>query len=473
MTIDNGFDEFVEDSKSDEEIIEDLLQSVESVEAVQLTEKRLATVAIIGRPNVGKSTLVNRILGHREAVVEDKPGVTRDRIFYRTEWSGHEFLVIDTGGYESKTEGLSKSIREQVEFTIALADILILVVDVSVGAQRDDEILIQLARKSNKPTILVANKVDDETKELSVGSLWSLGLGEPYPVSALHGRGSGELLDKVVASIATIDPTTLFHSSIPRISLVGKPNVGKSSLLNQLTGTQRAVVHDVAGTTVDPIDEKVSLGDRDWMLVDTAGIRKRYSHAEGQEYYAVLRTNAAIERSDIVLMLIDGSEAIAEQDQRILSFIEESGRALILVINKWDLVDEDRRTYLEREIELDLAHVSWAPRINLSALTGRNVGKLAPLLENVLAEWNKRIPTGQLNQFLKEIEAAHPHPVRSGKQPRILFATQASTCPPRFVLFATGFIEAGYRRFIERKLREKFGFIGTPLQIGVRMRKRN
>lgn len=473
MTIDNGFDEFVEDSKSDEEIIEDLLQSVESVEAVQLTEKRLATVAIIGRPNVGKSTLVNRILGHREAVVEDKPGVTRDRIFYPTEWSGHEFLVIDTGGYESKTEGLSKSIREQVEFTIALADVLILVIDVSVGAQRDDEILIQLARKSNKPTILVANKVDDETKELSVGSLWSLGLGEPYPVSALHGRGSGELLDKVVASIATIDPTTLFHSSIPRISLVGKPNVGKSSLLNQLTGTQRAVVHDVAGTTVDPIDEKVSLGDRDWMLVDTAGIRKRYSHAEGQEYYAVLRTNAAIERSDIVLMLIDGSEAIAEQDQRILSFVEESGKALVLVINKWDLVDEDRRTYLEREIELDLAHVSWAPRINLSALTGRNVGKLAPLLKNVLAEWNKRIPTGQLNQFLKEIEAAHPHPVRSGKQPRILFATQASTCPPRFVLFATGFIEAGYRRFIERKLREKFGFIGTPLQIGLRMRKRN
>lgn len=473
MSVDNGFDDYVEDSKTDDEIIDDLLHSFENDNKEQSTEKRLATVAIIGRPNVGKSTLVNRILGHREAVVEDKPGVTRDRIFYPTEWNGREFLVIDTGGYESKTEGLSKSIREQVEFTIALADVLVLVIDISVGAQRDDELLIQLARKSHKPTILVANKVDDETKELVVGSLWSLGLGEPYPVSALHGRGSGELLDKVVSSISTIDPSTLFHSSIPRISLVGKPNVGKSSLLNQLTGSQRAVVHDVAGTTVDPIDEKVTLGDRDWMLVDTAGIRKRYSHAEGQEFYAVLRTNAAIERSDIVLMLIDGSEAIAEQDQRILSFIEDSGKALILVINKWDLVDEDRRPYLEREIELDLAHVSWAPRINLSALTGRNVGKLAPLLEAVLEEWNKRIPTGQLNQYLKEIEAAHPHPVRSGKQPRILFATQASTCPPRFILFSTGFIEAGYRRFIERKLREKFGFTGTPLQIGVRMRKRN
>lgn len=473
MTIENGFDDFVEDSKTDEEIIDELLHGVENTNTVQSTERRLATVAIIGRPNVGKSTLVNRILGHREAVVEDKPGVTRDRIFYPTEWNGREFLVIDTGGYESKTEGLSKSIREQVEFTISLADVLVLVIDISVGAQRDDEILIQLARKSHKPTILVANKVDDETKELAVGALWSLGLGEPFPVSALHGRGSGELLDKVVSSISTIDPSTLFHSNIPRISLVGKPNVGKSSLLNQLTGTQRAVVHDVAGTTVDPIDEKVSLGNRDWMLVDTAGIRKRYSHADGQEFYAVLRTNAAIERSDIVLMLIDGSEAIAEQDQRILSFIKDSGKALVLVINKWDLVDEERRPYLEREIELDLAHVSWAPRINLSALTGRSVGKLAPLLETVLEEWNKRISTGQLNQYLKEIEAAHPHPVRSGKQPRILFATQASTCPPRFILFATGFIESGYRRFIERKLREKFGFIGTPLQIGVRMRKRN
>lgn len=473
MSIEERFDEFVDDAKSDQEVIDELSGAIEENAVDSRNERRLATVAIIGRPNVGKSTLVNRILGHREAVVEDKPGVTRDRIFYPTEWNGCEFLVIDTGGYESKTEGLSKSIREQVEFTITLADIIVLVIDVSVGAQQDDEILIQLARRSQKPVILVANKVDDEARELSVGSLWNLGLGEPYAVSALHGRGSGELLDRIVLTISTIDASTLFYSNIPRISLVGKPNVGKSSLLNQLTGQQRAVVHDVAGTTVDPIDEKVSLGDRDWMLVDTAGIRKRYAQADGQEYYAVLRTNAAIERSDIVLMLIDGSEPISEQDQRILSFVEESGRALILVINKWDLVDEDRRIYLEREIELDLAHVAWAPRINVSALTGRNVSKLAQLLESVLLEWNKRIPTGQLNQFLKEIEAAHPHPVRGGKQPRILFATQASTCPPRFILFATGFIEAGYRRFIERRLREKFGFIGTPLQLGVRMRKRN
>lgn len=472
MTIDERFDDFVDESLTDEDVINDLLSDSGIDDETPYSEKRLATVAIIGRPNVGKSTLVNRILGHREAVVEDRPGVTRDRIFYPTEWNGCEFLVIDTGGYESKTEGLSKSIREQVEFTIALADIVVLVIDISVGSQRDDEVLIDLARRSNKPTILVANKVDDETKELLVGTLWNLGLGEPYPVSALHGRGSGELLDKVVDSIATIDAKTLVHSNLPRISLVGKPNVGKSSLLNQLTGMQRAVVHHVAGTTVDPIDEKVSLGDRDWMLVDTAGIRKRYTQAEGQEYYAVLRTNAAIERSDIVLMLIDGSEPISEQDQRILSFVEEAGRSLILVINKWDLVDEERRPYLEREIELDLAHISWAPRINLSALTGRNVGKLAPLLETVLDEWNKRISTGQLNQFIKEVESAHPHPVRSGKQPRILFATQASTCPPRFILFATGFIEAGYRRFIERRLREKFGFTGTPIQIGVRMRKR-
>jgi GTP-binding protein len=467
-----NFDEFIDETISDEEYIQELMQEIDESLPEHHAEKRLATVAIIGRPNVGKSTLVNRILGHREAVVEDKPGVTRDRIFYPAGWTGTDFLVIDTGGYESKAEGLSKSIREQVEFTIALADVVVIVIDISVGAQRDDELLIQLARRSNKPVILVANKVDDENKELSVGTLWNLGLGEPFAISALHGRGSGELLDKLVEVISKIDPQTLYSTNIPRISLVGKPNVGKSSLLNQLTGTERAIVHNVAGTTVDPIDEKVTLGSRDWMLVDTAGIRKRYTQAEGQEYYAVLRTNAAIERSDIVLMLIDGSEPISEQDQRILSFVEESGRALVLVINKWDLVDEDRRMYLEREIELDLAHVAWAPRINLSALTGRNVSKLAPILENVLSEWNKRISTGQLNQYIKEIAAAHPHPVRSGKQPRILFATQASTCPPRFILFATGFIEAGYRRFIVRKLREKFGFIGTPIQVGVRMRKR-
>jgi GTP-binding protein len=256
------------------------------------------------------------------------------------------------------------------------------------------------------------------------------------------------------------------------VALVGKPNVGKSSLLNKLSGQERAVVSEVAGTTVDPVDEIVLLRDREWLFVDTAGIRRRVRVASGHEYYASLRTHAALEKAEVAVVLVDGGEPMSEQDLRITSMVVEAGRALVLAINKWDLVDEERRRYLEREIERDLAPIAWAPRVNVSALTGRSVDKLVPALDAALAGWETRVSTGRLNQFLKELVAAHPHPLRGGKQPRILFGTQAATRPPTFVLFTTGFLEAGYRRFVERRLREEFGFVGTPIRINLRIREK-
>ena len=257
-----------------------------------------------------------------------------------------------------------------------------------------------------------------------------------------------------------------------RVALLGRPNVGKSSLLNRLAGEDRVVVDDVAGTTVDPVDELVELGGSVWRFVDTAGIRRRAAEASGHEYYAVLRTRAALEKAEVAVVLLDAGNPLTEQDQRIISMVVESGRALVLAFNKWDTVDEERRRYLEREIEQDLAHVSWAPRVNVSALTGRAVAKLVPALAAALDGWETRVPTGRLNQFLGELIAAHPHPVRSGKQPRILFGTQAAIRPPTFVLFTSGYLEAGYRRYVERRLRETFGFAGTPIAVNMRVREK-
>lgn len=427
-------------------------------------------VAIVGRPNVGKSTLVNRIIGRREAVVEDKPGVTRDRVAYDADWRGIPFTLLDTGGYEVKAQGMSALIAEQAEVAMAMADVVVLVVDATVGATNDDEAVVRLMRRTKKPVILCANKVDDARTEADAAALWNLGLGEPFAVSALHGRGSGELLDAIVDALPEEGSGTAQHAGPRRIALVGKPNVGKSSLLNALAGEHRAVVSPVAGTTVDPVDELIEIGGRVWRFVDTAGIRRRVAEASGHEYFAVLRTRAALEKAEVALVLVDAGEPLSEQDQRILSMVVESGRAVVLVFNKWDLVDEDRRRELERQYDIDLQQVHWAPRINLVAKTGRNVGKLVPYIERALEGWETRIPTGRLNQFLGELVSAHPHPLRGGKQPRILFGTQAGTRPPTFVLFTSGYLEAGYRRFIERRLREEFGFEGSPVRIQLRIR---
>ncbi|MDK1475652.1 ribosome biogenesis GTPase Der [Streptomyces sp. 549] len=434
----------------------------------------LPVLAVVGRPNVGKSTLVNRIIGRREAVVEDRPGVTRDRVTYEAEWAGRRFKVVDTGGWEQDVLGIDASVAAQAEFAIEAADAVVFVVDASVGATDTDEAVVKLLRRSGKPVVLCANKVDGPSAEADAAMLWSLGLGEPHPVSALHGRGTGDMLDQVLDALPEA-PEQTFGTALGgprRIALIGRPNVGKSSLLNKVAGEDRVVVNEVAGTTRDPVDELIELGGKTWKFVDTAGIRRRVHLVEGADYYASLRTAAALEKAEVAVVLIDVNESISVQDTRIISMAVDAGRALVIAYNKWDTLDDERRFYLEREIERDLVQVQWAPRVNVSARTGRHMEKLVPAIETALAGWEKRVPTGRLNSFLGELVASHPHPVRGGKQPRILFGTQAGTRPPRFVLFASGFLEAGYRRFIERRLREQFDFTGTPVHISVRVREK-
>ncbi|MGV9795105.1 ribosome biogenesis GTPase Der [Gordonia sp. NPDC003422] len=433
--------------------------------------EHMPVLAIVGRPNVGKSTLVNRILGRREAVVEDIPGVTRDRVSYSASWSGRRFTVVDTGGWEPDAKGLQQAVATQAELAMRTADAIVLVVDATVGATATDEAVARVLRRSKTPVILAANKVDSERLEAEAASLWSLGLGEPYPVSAAHGRGAGDLLDIVLDRLPeTPREGGALLGGPRRVALVGKPNVGKSSLLNKLAGAERSVVDNVAGTTVDPVDELVELGGKTWQFVDTAGLRRKVRTASGHEYYASLRTRAALDAAEVAILLIDASEPITEQDLRVLTMIIESGRALVIAFNKWDLVDEDRRYQLDREIDRELARVPWARRVNISAMTGRAVQKLVPALESALESWDKRVSTGPLNNWLKDVIAANPPPLRGGRQPRVMFATQAAVRPPTFVLFTTGFLEAGYRRFLERRLREEFNFDGSPVRINVRVR---
>ena len=433
---------------------------------------QLPTLAIIGRPNVGKSTLVNRILGRREAVVEDVPGVTRDRVSYDAEWNGKHFLVMDTGGWDTKARGLGAQIASQAQRALSEADAVLFVIDATVGATDADEEVAKVLQRADIPVLVVANKADDADTELAAAALWSLGLGEPFPTSALHGRRAGDLLDEIVAMLPEKGKGLSREGGPRRVALLGRPNVGKSSLLNKLAGSERVVVDSVAGTTVDPVDELVDIKGTWWWFVDTAGVRRKAKQSAGHEYYATLRTQSALERSEVAIVLIDSSEPISEQDVRILSMVVETGRALVLAFNKWDLVDEDRRRYLDREIDRDLNRVAWAPRVNVSALTGRHMDKLTTALEQALEGWETRISTGRLNKFLADLAAAHPHPVRGGKQPRVLFATQVAVGPPSFALFTTGFLEAGYRRFIERRLREEFGFAGTPIRLMMRVREK-
>ena len=398
--------------------------------------KPVGVLAVVGRPNVGKSTLVNRILGRRAAVVEDTPGVTRDRVSYDAEWCGTDFKLV--------------------------------------GLTDTDERIVKMLRAAGKPVTLAVNKVDDRESEYLTAEFWKMGLGEPYGISAMHGRGIGELLDAALDSLKKAERTSGFltPSHLRRVALVGRPNVGKSSLLNQLAHEERTVVNDLAGTTRDPVDEVVTVDGEDWLFIDTAGIKRRLHKLSGAEYFSSLRTQAAIERSELALVLFDASQPISDQDLKVMSQAVDAGRCIVLVFNKWDLMDEFDRQRMERLWKTEFNRVTWAQRVNLSAKTGWHTNRLANAMRGALASWDKRIPTGKLNAFLGKIQAAHPHPLRGGKQPRILFATQASTRPPRFVIFATGFLEHGYRRYIERCLREEFGFEGSPIQISVNVREK-
>ncbi|WP_066521080.1 ribosome biogenesis GTPase Der [Curtobacterium ammoniigenes] len=433
----------------------------------------LPVLAIVGRPNVGKSALVNRILGRREAVVQDVPGVTRDRVSYKAEWNNKWFTVVDTGGWEPDAKGINASVAAQAEVAVDLADAVLFVVDVTVGITATDEYVVRMLRSSKRPVIVVANKADDERRDLDASELWNLGLGEPHPVSALHGRGVADLLDVVIATLPDESAVAKQEVGGPRrVAILGRPNVGKSSLLNKAAGEERVVVNDLAGTTRDPVDEQVELGGKIWRFVDTAGIRKRVHLQQGADFYASLRTTAALEKAEVAVVILDVTETISTQDLRIIDLVLESGRALVLAFNKWDMLDDDRRRYLEREIEQDLAHVAWAPRVNISARTGRHLDRLVPALETALESWDTRIPTGKVNAFIAELTQEHPHPVRGGKQPRILFGTQAANRPPTFVLFTTGFLDPQYRRFITRRLREVWGFEGSPIVVNMRVRER-
>lgn len=436
--------------------------------------KSVGVLAIVGRPNVGKSSLVNRILGHRVAVVEDTPGVTRDRVSYDAEWAGTDFKLVDTGGWEVDVEGIDSAIASQAEVAVNLADAVVLVVDGQVGLTNTEERIVKMLRASGKPVTLAVNKIDDRESEYLAAEFWKLGLGEPYAVSAMHGRGVGELLDAAIDSLKKAEKTSgyLTPSHLRRVALVGRPNVGKSSLLNQLANEERTVVNDLAGTTRDPVDEIVSMDGEDWLFIDTAGIKRRQHKLKGAEYYSSLRTQAAIERCELALVLFDASVPISDQDLKVMSSAVDAGRAIVLVFNKWDAMDEFDKQRLERLWATEFDRVTWAQRVNISAKTGWHTNRLTRAMREALQSWDTRVPTGKLNAFLGQLQAAHPHPLRGGKQPRILFATQASTRPPRFVIFATGFLEHGYRRFIERSLREEFGFEGSPIQISVNIREK-
>lgn len=462
----------VDGTWSDEADFAALDARVDEIAADEEAQLAQPVLAVVGRPNVGKSTLVNRILGRREAVVQDVPGVTRDRVAYDAQWSGRRFTLVDTGGWEPGATGLRGAVAAQAELAMSTSDAVLLVVDAAVGATATDEAVAKVLRRSKRPVLLAANKVDDERLLADVASLWSLGLGEPFPVSALHGRNSGDLLDAIIGALPEAPRDSERTAGPRRVALVGKPNVGKSSLLNKLTGEDRAVVDAVAGTTVDPVDSLVELDGQPWRFVDTAGLRKRVNFASGAEFYASLRTKSALDAAEVAIVLLDASEPLSEQDLRVLTMVVESGRACVLALNKWDLVDEDRRHQLDRELDRGLVRVPWAERVNISALTGRAVRKLAPALRTSLKSWDQRVPTGQLNGWLSDLTAATPPPVRGGKQPKVLFATQAGIRPPTLVLFTTGFLEAGYRRFIERKFRERFGFAGSPVRINVRVREK-
>jgi GTPase len=431
----------------------------------------LPVVAVVGRPNVGKSTLVNRILGSRAAVVEEMSGVTRDRRQFDADWAGRDFILVDTGGWEVKPKGdLNMSIRQQAEGAVSGADVVILVVDGTTDLTDDDTGVIGILRGAGIPVVLAVNKIDDHAMEREVDRFWKLGLGEPRPVSAYHGRGVGDLLDLVLSSLPEVEEREV-APPMPRVAIIGRPNSGKSTLLNRLAGEERVIVSDVPGTTRDPIDVDVEIDGKVYRLVDTAGIRRKPQISEDADFYAVIRAREALQRADIAILMVDATEGVTHQDQRIASEIVEAGAGVIVVLNKWDGIDEEQREVTERSLPDRFSFIGWAPVLRMSALTGARVGRLGAALEAVGATRESRVPTGKLNRDIREWTAAHPPPVRKGRRPKLLYAVQAGTSPPTFVLFVSGG-ELGddYLRFLENRLRGAYDFTGSPIHLVARKR---
>lgn len=433
---------------------------------------RLPIVAVVGRPNVGKSTLINRIIGRRSAVVEERPGVTRDRREFVADWSGRQFLLIDTGGWQVAGDELATDISGQAEAALASADVVLFVLDASTSIADDDLGVAALLRSTPDRVVVVANKVDDAARELDIAELWSLGLGEPIPISALHGRGTGDLLDRLVERLPALDrvPET---DPLPRLAIVGRPNVGKSTLLNQLLKDERVLVSPVPGTTRDPIDAVVALGGVQYNIVDTAGIRRAPKVKEDTEFYSVLRAREALAAADVALLLIDSVEGVTQQDQRIAEEAADGGAGLIVMLNKWDIADLEQREATEAAVARRLGFISWAPVLRISAKTGARLHRLDKTLELVIHNRSRRIQTPRLNRLVREWHAAHPPPVRKGRRPHIVYAVQAGVEPPTIVVFVGGgVLGEDYLRFLENRIRGVEDFIGTPVKVVARRRGR-
>ncbi|MGH2826623.1 MAG: ribosome biogenesis GTPase Der [Actinomycetota bacterium] len=435
--------------------------------------KGVPVVAIVGRPNVGKSSLVNRILGWREAIVQEMPGVTRDRKHFVAEWNGREFEIVDTGGLEPGVHGLDALVAEQAQVAIEAADAIVLVVDAQAGPNSDDLSVADLLRRSGKPVVVAANKLDDPADEPLATAFYRLGLGQPIPVSALHGRGSGDFLETLVQRLPQVDRDP--EDAWAAVAIIGRPNVGKSSILNSLTGELRSIVDSVPGTTRDPVDSKIATEDgKELRIVDTAGMRRQVQIKNPLEYFSLLRSRRTLTRVDVALLVVDISEGVTAHDQHLASEIVEHGRACVVALNKWDRIprEETDRKRLEDDVTRKLRFLPWATYVRTSALTRRGIDKLAPRLVEAIESHRRRLPTSAVNRIMREAQERRPHPRVGGRSIRILYAVQAEAAPPTVVVFSNGRLETGYLRFLENHLREVEAFAGSPVRIQVRIRTR-
>jgi GTPase len=433
----------------------------------------LPVVAVVGRPNVGKSALVNRILGRREAIVEATPGVTRDRHAYVAQWAGRAFEIIDTGGLEPGQKGLEELVAEQALVAVEMADVILFVLDVTAGVLEDDAVVAEILRKADKPVIVAANKADDPRDDPDSSAFYSLGLGDPAPVSALHGRGSGDLLERLVAALPEhgFEPDEAWAG----IAIVGRPNVGKSSLLNALLGQSRAIVDSRPGTTRDPVDAEIGLADdRTLRVIDTAGMRRSVKVDDPIEYFSLLRSRRTLERADAAVLVMDVSEGVTGHDQRIAEAIVEAGRACVIVLNKWDLLDltDADRDRFDRDVKSRLRFLPWARRVRTSAVTGRGLSGVLPAVEAAIESHRRRLSTSLVNRVIADAQSKRPHPRTGGRARQIRYAVQAEVGPPRFLLFSSGSLEDGYLRYIEKTVRAVEPFEGTPIAVEARTRDR-